>query len=61
MEKAKKNLYERFHVDKFDFWTIVSLLIVIVCLLFIVYPFLNLIVQSFHNAETNAFTLENYL
>ena len=28
----------------------------IVCLLFIVYPFLNLIVQSFHDADTNAFT-----
>ena len=62
MEKTnKKKLYERLHMDKFNFWTITSLLILIVCLLFIVYPFLNLIVQSFHNGETNAFTLENYM
>ncbi len=62
MEKAKKKkLYERFHIEKFDFWTIVSLLIVIVCLVFIVFPFLNLIVQSFHDTTTNTFTMENYL
>ena len=57
----KKKLHERFHMDKFNFWTVVSLLILIVCLLFIVYPFLNLIVQSFHDADTNAFTLDNYI
>ncbi len=57
----KTPLYERLHMRKFDFWTIVALLIIIVCLLFIVYPFLNLIVQSVHDSESNAFTLQNYL
>lgn len=62
MEKTeKKKIYERFHMDKFNFWTIVSLVILILCLIFIVYPFFNLIVQSFHNAKTNVFTLDNYL
>lgn len=57
----KKKLYERLHMNKFSFWTIVSLVIIILCLIFIVYPFLNLIIQSFHDAKTDVFTLKNYM
>lgn len=60
-EKKKKSIRERLGIRKFDFWVIVSLLIVILCLIFIVFPFLNLIIQSFHDQETNAFTLKNYM
>lgn len=62
MEKTKKGkIYERLHMDKFNFWVIVSLVILILCLIFIVFPFIKLIIQSFHDTENNAFTLENYL
>lgn len=57
----KKKIYEKLHIEKFDFWVIMSLLIIILCLVFIVYPFLKLIIQSFQNPETNAFTLSNYI
>ncbi|WP_343247028.1 iron ABC transporter permease [Diplocloster hominis] len=59
--KPKKKIYEKLHMDRFNFWTIMSLLILILCLIFIVYPFLKLIVQSFQNPDTNAFTMSNYL
>ena len=59
--KPKKKIYEKLHMDKFNFWTIMSLVILILCLIFIVYPFLKLIVQSFQNPDTNAFTMSNYL
>ncbi len=45
-------------MDKFSFWTIVSLVIIILCIIFIVYPFLNLIIQSFHDSKTETFTLK---
>lgn len=62
MEKTeKKKLYEKLRMRKVDFWVIVSLVIAILCLIFIVFPFINLIIQSFHDAETNSFTLENYM
>ena len=59
--KPKKKIYEKLHMDKFNFWTIMSLVILILCLIFIVYPFLKLIVQSFQNPDTNSFTMSNYL
>ena len=46
---------------KFDFWVAVALAIIILCLIFIVYPFLKLVVQSFQDPESHAFTLQNYL
>ena len=62
MESSKKKkIYERLHMDKFSFWTIVSLVIIILCIIFIVYPFLNLIIQSFHDSKTETFTLKNYM
>lgn len=62
MESSKKKkIYERLHMDKFSFWTIVSLIIIILCIIFIVYPFLNLIIQSFHDSKTDTFTLKNYM
>ena len=62
MESSKKKkIYERLHMDKFSFWTIVSLVIIILCVIFIVYPFLNLIIQSFHDSKTETFTLKNYM
>ncbi len=57
----KKKLHELLHMDKVDFWVIMGLVIMILCLIFIVYPFLKLIIQSFQNPETNSFTLENYI
>lgn len=57
----KKKLYDKLHMRKIDFWVIVSMLIIIFCLIFIVYPFFKMIGQSFYDAETNAFTLANYL
>ena len=62
MESSKKKkIYERLHMDKFSFWTIVSLVIIILCIIFIVYPFLNLIIQSFLDSKTETFTLKNYM
>lgn len=58
---AKKKLYEKLHWNKVDFWVIVSLLIIIFCMLFIVYPFFKMIGQSFYDSKTNVFTLANYL
>lgn len=60
-QNAKKKLYDKLHMRKIDFWVIVSMLIIIFCLLFIVYPFFKMIGQSFYDTETNAFTLANYL
>ena len=47
----------------FDFWVIVSLIIIIICLIFIVYPFLTLIIESFQKVDdgVRVFTFENYL
>ncbi|MFT3985368.1 MAG: iron ABC transporter permease [Lachnospiraceae bacterium] len=60
-EANKKKIYEKLHLDKVDFWIITGLIIIILCLIFIVYPFFKLIIQSFQNQETNAFTLTNYI
>lgn len=61
-EKAKKKkLYEKLHMDRVDFWVIMSLVIIIFCLIFIVYPFFKMIVQSFQDSKSQAFTLANYM
>lgn len=44
----------------FDFWVAMTMVIIIFCLIFIVFPFFKLIIQSFQNQGTNSFTLENY-
>lgn len=48
-------------MDKFNFWVCMTFLIIILCLIFIVFPFAKLFIQSFQNQETQAFTFENYL
>lgn len=44
----------------FDFWVIMTIVIIIFCLIFIVFPFFKLIIQSFINQDTKAFTFQNY-
>ncbi|MCD7819518.1 MAG: iron ABC transporter permease [Lachnospiraceae bacterium] len=61
METNKRKLHEKLHMRRIDFWVITSMVIIILCLIFIVYPFFRMILQSFVDAETNTFTLQNYL
>lgn len=61
VQAKKKKIYEKLHMDKIDFWVIMGLLIIILCLIFIVYPFFKLIVQSFQDPDTNVFTFSNYI
>lgn len=64
MEKAnggRKTLRERLHMDQFNFWTSMIFLIIILSLIFIVYPFFKLFIQSFQDPSTNAFTVQNYI
>ena len=46
---------------KFDFWTIITLVIVIVFALFLVYPLLSLFASGFRDPDTQNFTLSNFL
>lgn len=46
---------------KFDFWTIVTLVIAIVFALFLVYPLLSLFASGFKDPDTQSFTLNNFL
>lgn len=64
MEKTnqkKKPLNEKLHMDGFNFWTSMIFLIVILSLIFIVYPFFKLFIQSFQDPGTKAFTVANYI
>lgn len=64
MEKTnggRKTLRERLHMDQFNFWTSMIFLIIILSLIFIVYPFFKLFIQSFQDPSTNAFTVRNYI
>lgn len=64
MEKAKDNrktLREKLHMDQFNFWTSMIFLIIILSLIFIVYPFFKLFIQSFQDPATSAFTVQNYI
>jgi len=45
---------------KFDFWTIVTLGIVIIFTLFLVYPLLSLFGSAFQDTDTQQFTLQNF-
>ena len=47
--------------DRFTFWTIILVLAFIFALIFIVYPFSNLLIQSFTKKNIEGFTLQNYL
>ena len=46
---------------KFDFWTIITLVIVIVFALFLVYPLLSLFVSGFKDPGTQEFTMANFI
>ena len=38
-KKKKEKLYEKLHMDRFNFWTSMTFLIIILSLVFIIYPF----------------------
>ena len=59
-QRPKRKLYERLHMDKFNFWTVVIFLLLIFTTIFIIYPFGKLFLQSF-STEEQVFTFENYL
>jgi len=44
----------------FNFWTGVTIVIVLIFALFIVYPLLSLFISAFQDPETQAFTMENF-
>ncbi len=58
--RPRRKLYERLHMDKFNFWTIVVLLLLIFTTIFIIFPFGKLFLSSFHTEEA-AFTFDNYV
>ena len=60
LEAPRKRLYERLRIDKFNFWTIVILVLMLFAAIFIIYPFGKLFLQSFDTGD-QAFTLDNYL
>lgn len=57
--KNKNSPLARFIFEKFNFWTFVILAVLVLAIVFIIYPFSRLLIQSFHNKE-GALTLENY-
>lgn len=56
---SSKNAFARFVYQKFNFWSIVILTILILSAIFIIYPFSRLLIQSFYNKE-GVLSLENY-
>jgi len=44
----------------FNFWSAVTIIIVLIFALFIVYPLLSLFISAFQDPETQAFTMENF-
>ena len=46
---------------KWDFWTGITILAIGVFGLFLIYPLFSLFVSAFQNAETGAFSLENFV
>lgn len=46
---------------KFNFWTVITLVIVLVFALFLVYPLLSLFTSGFKDPDTQNFTLTNFL
>ena len=55
----RKSFLKRVGYEKFNFWTIVILATLLFALLFIIYPFTRMFLQSFQSQE-KTFTLENY-
>ncbi len=55
----RKSFLKRVGYEKFNFWSIVILATLLFALLFIVYPFTRMFLQSFQGQQ-NTFTLENY-
>ncbi|PKM51390.1 MAG: iron ABC transporter permease [Firmicutes bacterium HGW-Firmicutes-7] len=45
---------------EFDFWKIVTIVIVIIFALFLAYPLFKLFASGFRNPDTQAFTMENF-
>lgn len=45
---------------RFDFWNIITLVIVVVFALFLIYPLFSLFASGFKDSETQAFTLDNF-
>lgn len=46
---------------KFDFWTIVTVIIILVFALFLMYPLASLFLNSFREEASNAFTWDNFI
>ena len=45
---------------KWDFWTIITVFIIGLFLLFLIYPLLSLFLSGFKDSGTDAWNLENY-
>ncbi|GHU44310.1 iron ABC transporter permease [Spirochaetia bacterium] len=46
---------------RFDFWTVITLVIIAVFAVFLIYPLLSLFLSSFKNPETGAWTFGNFI
>lgn len=46
---------------RFDLWVWISIIVMGLYILFMVYPIVNMSLQSFYDSETGAFTFSNYL
>ena len=46
---------------KWDFWTGITILAIAVFGLFLIYPLFSLFVSAFQNADTGAFSMENFV
>lgn len=46
---------------KLDFWSIITLVIVLIFAIFFIYPLLSLLLSGFKSPDTGAFTLDNFL
>lgn len=55
MNKIKEKLK-----GKLDFWSIITLVIVLIFAVFFMYPLFSLLLSGFKSSETGAFTLENF-
>lgn len=46
---------------KLDFWSIITLVIVLIFAIFFIYPLFSLLLSGFKSSDTGAFTLDNFL
>ncbi len=46
---------------RFDFWSVVTLVMILVFALFLVYPLFSLFISGFRDSKTNAFTMDNFV